>query len=81
MKFRHVIGLLVSTAFFAVPAAAFAGTDPSTGANTGDGIQGAVSSSGSGSLPFTGLNLAIVLAGGLLLVAVGILMRRRGAEN
>jgi hypothetical protein len=31
---------------------------------------------GSGTLPFTGLDLALVLAGGLVLIAVGVTMSR-----
>jgi hypothetical protein len=34
-----------------------------------------------GALPFTGLNLALIILAGLALVATGVLLRRRGATE
>jgi hypothetical protein len=44
----------------------------------GGGGGGGVSASGSGGLPFTGLDLAFLVGGGLLLIALGVGLRRFG---
>jgi hypothetical protein len=43
--------------------------------------QGAVSAAKSGTLPFTGLDLALFAAGGIALVLVGASMRRAGRRR
>jgi hypothetical protein len=42
----------------------------------GGNVQGEVGGTGAGSLPFTGLDLMLVIGAGLLLVAAGLTMRR-----
>lgn len=69
----------------AIPAVAFAG-DPSNGPGSGGEAQGAVESgvvSGGtqGALPFTGLNLALIVIAGVALVATGLLLRRRSSTS
>jgi hypothetical protein len=46
------------------------------GGQVAGGLSGA-SNGGGGSLPFTGLNLAFLIVGGLVLIATGLLLRRR----
>lgn len=45
---------------------------------TGGNIQGDVEGAGSGSLPFTGLDLLLLAGAGVLLVAAGLTLRRVG---
>ena len=52
---------------------------PSSGFGEGGGVQGAVGggdAAGSGSLPFTGVDLVFLVVGGLALLAVGAGLRR-----
>lgn len=42
----------------------------------GGGVQGELEQGGEGGLPFTGLDLRILLAGAALLVAVGVILRK-----
>jgi hypothetical protein len=73
---------LAVVALLAVPATALAGNASSSstlgtsgGPSDPEGIAGSVQS-----LPFTGLNLALVIVVGLALVATGIFLRRRGSS-
>jgi hypothetical protein len=78
-RFRLVVlGLLAGTLL--VPAAAFAGADPSATPADGGAVQGQLSSN-SGALPFTGMNLVYILAGGALLIATGLVLRRRASSD
>jgi hypothetical protein len=45
------------------------------------GIQSEVESGGGGSLPFTGLDLGLLIGGGLVLLAVGLGLRRFARGN
>jgi hypothetical protein len=69
-------------AMLVAPATAFAG-DPSTG--TAGGILSGGGSGGAGgtggTLPFTGLNLALILIAAFALVTTGIVLRRRSNSN
>lgn len=50
-----------------------------TGGNIQGGVQGgAGGGTGSGSLPFTGLDLLLLVGAGVLLLAAGLTMRRVG---
>jgi hypothetical protein len=49
---------------------------PTSGAGEGGGVQGAVGGAADGTLPFTGLDLIFLFAGGLILLAVGLGLRR-----
>ena len=73
------LGLLVSAtaAFGADIALTGHGT---TAGDAQDGVAAGVVDSG-GTLPFTGLNLVFIVIGGLALLAVGVLLRRRGASS
>jgi hypothetical protein len=70
-----VVGVAVACLVWASVAAA---QSPATGGYSGAGgqVQGDVGGAGSGSLPFTGLDLVLVIGAGLLLVAAGFTMRR-----
>jgi LPXTG-motif cell wall-anchored protein len=46
----------------------------------GGGVQGASAGTG-GSLPFTGINLVLVVAGAALLLLAGLYLRRRAASD
>jgi hypothetical protein len=79
---RILVGLgLIAT--LVLPTAAFAGNTSDTSGvlgSSGSGSGGALSESG-GALPFTGLNLALIILAGLALVATGVLLRRRSATE
>ena len=55
---------------------------PSSGLGEGGGVQGAVGGGGGagtgGTLPFTGLDVLVLFAGGLALLAVGLGLRAVG---
>jgi hypothetical protein len=75
------VGLLVT---LVLPSVALAGTNPSDTSgvlgSSGSGSGGALSESG-GALPFTGLNLALIILAGFALVATGLLLRRRSSSE
>jgi len=79
MKFLRFLIPLSALALVLVPAAA-GGTNPSSTGGTAAGTQGTVSGA-SGSLPFTGLSLVLIVIVGLALLATGILLRRRGSST
>lgn len=62
---------------------AFAGSpDDSVYGGVAGNIQGDVAGSQpAGNLPFTGLNLALILIGGVALVGIGVLLRRRAGTS
>ena len=72
-----------------VAPAAMAGADPSSSVYSGvagnvqnDVASGALGASpAGGALPFTGLNLALIVIGGVALVAMGLVLRRRSAAD
>ena len=68
-------GLMVaaSAALLTTPAA-FAALPAEQGYGGGAGVQGELAQGGS--LPFTGLDLALLLIGGLMLVIMGMTIRR-----
>ena len=81
---RRVLVLVAGmAAALALPAVAFAenmSSAPGDGTTAQDAVlSGEVSSSGS--LPFTGLNLALIVVAGLALVATGLLLRRRSQDS
>ena len=84
MKKRIAITLASLGTLLSVPAIAFA-ADPSNGPGSGGSAQGQVDSSLSGSvqgtLPFTGLNLALIVIAGVALLATGLLLRRRSRAS
>lgn len=73
---RMLVSACVSTALLLTWAgSALAQSSEQTGYNFGGGgVQGEVE--GGGALPFTGLDLGLLIGGGLLLVAVGATLRR-----
>jgi len=78
MRLRMILTTLAIAALTA-PATALA-ADPSIGstpAGAGTGAGGEVTG---GSLPFTGLNLGLILAGAAVLIATGLLLRRRASS-
>jgi hypothetical protein len=69
---RRILIALAGVAALALPATALAG-NPSTG----DVLSVSGSSGGGGSLPFTGMNLAVVVGIGIGLLILGFVLRRR----
>jgi len=69
---RRIFIALAGVAALALPATAFAG-NPSTG----DVLSVSGSTGGGGTLPFTGLNLAVVIGIGVGLLLLGLVLRRR----
>lgn len=69
---RRIFIALAGVAALALPATAFAG-NPSTG----DVLSVSGSTGSGGTLPFTGLNLAVVIGIGVGLLLLGLVLRRR----
>jgi hypothetical protein len=77
MKLRCML-MAVPIALVVAPAAFAAGSAPTHGYGGGAGVQnevGGVQAAG-GALPFTGLDLALLVIGGVLLLVVGMVLRR-----
>jgi hypothetical protein len=80
--FLSAITVLVLFVAFAGPAAAQPGYEPPAGQvqsqvqDTGSSAGASASDNGSGSLPFTGLDVALLAGAGLLLAGAGFTMRR-----
>lgn len=83
----RLIGLVVTAAVsIAVLAPAALAQDPTVGVYGGEGgnVQGQLDQGGAaagGVLPFTGIDLALAFGAGLLLIAVGIVLRRVGRRS
>ncbi len=75
---RLIVFVSGVAATLAVPTVALAENMSST-PSKGTVAQQAVG--GTGSLPFTGVNLALVLIAGLALVATGFMLRRRSQSS
>jgi hypothetical protein len=81
MRYLRRVALAL-TAMLVVGVPSALGQDDIAGQVYGDaggGIEGDIAGAGSagGSLPFTGLDLAFIVIGGLALLAVGVLLRLR----
>lgn len=89
---RLVVLVSGIVAALGVPAVALAAVNPSSSISEGTNAQNAVASGeaasggggvlaagngAGGTLPFTGMNLVLILAIGLALVVTGVLLRRR----
>jgi hypothetical protein len=78
----RLIGVVVATAIsVAVLAPAALAQDPTVGVYGGEGgnVQGQLDQGGAaagGVLPFTGIDLAFAFGAGLVLIAVGVVLRR-----
>jgi hypothetical protein len=89
-RLRYLLVALVATMALAVPASAFAASpaekaynapagaiqDEVAGAQQGGGGEETTPTTSSSSLPFTGMDLALLFGAGGLFVAAGIGMRR-----
>lgn len=73
------VGAVVLAAL-ALPAVALA-ANPSESQGQAAQAEGLLGSQSSGTLPFTGMNLALIVVGGLVLLASGLLLRRRGSHS
>ena len=78
-RLRVILTAFLLTAL-AVPATAFGGSNPSADLGTAQGAQDELTSQ-SGALPFTGLNLVLILVGGAVLIATGLLLRHRSSST
>jgi len=79
MKLRYFFGAVVVPCALALAPAAFAAGSVKAGYGGGAGVQDEVQAAGvaaGGSLPFTGLDLALLVAGGLILLVMGMFLRR-----
>jgi hypothetical protein len=78
-----VLGGVVGTfVFAAVALAAGVGTSVSAYGGEGGRAQASVSGAVNGTnLPFTGVNLGLIVLAGLVLVAAGLLLRRRARST
>jgi len=79
MKLRYFFGAVVVPGALALAPAALAAGSVKAGYGGGAGVQDEVQAAGvaaSGSLPFTGLDLALLVAGGLILLVMGMFLRR-----
>ena len=78
---RWLTVLLVVVASLLGPAAAYGQTPAGSQyqGNLGVNAHGG-GNAGSGTLPFTGLDLGAVAGGGIVLIAAGIVLRRRTAH-
>ena len=79
MKLRYFLFGVVVPCALALAPAALAGGAVKAGYGGGAGVQDEVQAAGAtagGSLPFTGLDLALLLAGGLILLVLGMFLRR-----
>jgi hypothetical protein len=74
---RYLKAVLISTLAALISAPIALAQQPSSGAGEGGGVQGAVGggSNASGSLPFTGLDLIVFVAGALVLLTLGLGLR------
>ena len=70
-----VVGLTVA------PAAMAGGYVSGGGGAQGDVASGVGGASSGGNLPFTGLDLALIVIGGVALLATGFLLRRAGRSG
>lgn len=73
---KKLIALIVVLVLTSATAAFASGGATQSGYMSGDQVLGAVQKSSGGTLPFTGLSLVGIVVAGVLLVAVGFLMRR-----
>lgn len=84
MKLRYMV-VAVATALVAAPAALAASVQ--SGYEGGAGVQNQVGQSAGaagvlgGSLPFTGLDLALLVLGGLMLLVIGMVLRRAAVKR
>jgi hypothetical protein len=77
---RRIVVLLGLLATLVFPAVALAGNQSAT-LGDGGGAQGALSGGGEGTLPFTGLNLVLIVLAGIALIGTGVLLRRRSGSG
>jgi hypothetical protein len=78
---RVLYGLLVVTAVLAPTATAGSGSAVRTYGGPGANVQGQVDTQTTGTLPFTGLDVAVLVVAGLLMLSVGIVIRRLGRNR
>jgi hypothetical protein len=80
MKLRCFLFVaVVAPGVLAIAPAAFAAGSVKAGYGGGAGVQdevGQAAGVASGSLPFTGLDLVLLVAGGLMLLVLGLFLRR-----
>lgn len=75
---KRILTFATVVALTAVPAAS-AGSPQSGYGGSGGSVQGTVQKAGE--LPFTGLNLTVFAVAALLLVGVGLVLRRKPSKD
>jgi hypothetical protein len=73
-----LVALVLSAAAFATPSALLNEYSGLAGVQNGVSGQGVQAS---GTLPFTGFDLALIVGGGMLLLLTGWTLRRAGRDN
>jgi hypothetical protein len=78
-----LITLLASTALVTAATALAQDTQPGgyPGGGIGGDVEGRLGTSAGGTLPFTGLNLVLLVVGGAVLIALGTLIVLRGRSG
>ena len=71
----------VAAALVVTPAALGGGYISNGGGAQGDVESGVGGAASAGSLPFTGLDLALIVVGGMALLVTGFLLRRAGRSR
>ena len=76
---RLLVVLGVALASLASASVALAQEPTESGyGGVGGGVQGGVEAGGAGALPFTGLDLLLLIGAGAMLIAAGLTLRRLG---
>jgi hypothetical protein len=80
MKMKRFVAAVLAVVVLALPSAAFAGAGVGGYEDQAGAVQGQINTTAAndsgGSLPFTGSDLAIIAAAGVMLASLGVGLRR-----